>query len=154
MVEEIVSSAIVNFRKNHSPVQFTVHKPEEILLAPMDATLIEQVLVNLFDNAVEHGETTTEITIEISESDNVLHMLISDNGSGIPEGVFPHLFDGQASCYNSHADDRRNMGIGLCVCQSIIRAHGGAITARNNENGGACFEITMPAKEEDENEQA
>ena len=154
VVEEIVSSAIVNFRKNHSPVQFTVHKPEEILLAPMDATLIEQVLVNLFDNAVEHGETTTEITIDISESDNVLHMLISDNGAGIPEGVFPHLFDGQASCYNSHADDRRNMGIGLCVCQSIIRAHGGAITARNNEHGGACFEITMPAKEEGKNEQA
>lgn len=154
VVEEVVSSAIIKFRKNHSQVRFSVYKPEAILLAPMDATLIEQVLVNLFDNSVEHGDITTEIRIHISESDDKLHILISDNGIGIPEKLFPHLFDGQASCFNSHSDSHRNMGIGLSVCQSIIRAHNGLITAKNNENGGACFEINLPLREENEYEQA
>lgn len=154
VVEEVVSSAIVKFRKNHSQVQFIVCKPEAILLVPMDATLIEQVLVNLFDNAVEHGETTTEIRISISETTSKLHLSISDNGVGISDRIFPHLFDGQASCFNSDSDSHRNMGIGLSVCQSIIRAHGGIITAKNNESGGACFEITLPTEEDNEYEQA
>lgn len=152
VVEEIVSSAIVKFKKNNSSVRFIVNKPEEILLVPMDATLIEQVLINLFDNAVEHGETTQEIRISTTENNAHLHMLISDDGIGIPEKLFPHLFDGQASCYHSHSDGCRNMGIGLSVCQSIIRAHGGQISARNNRDGGACFEIILPMKEEYENE--
>lgn len=154
VVEEVVSSAIVKFRKSHASVHISVHKPDEILLAPMDATLIEQVLVNLLDNAMEHGETTSEIQIHIFLKGELLHLLVSDDGIGIPEKRFPHLFDGQASCSNSHSDGRRNMGIGLSVCQSIVRAHGGIITAYNNDKGGASFEITLPVSEDDENEQA
>lgn len=153
VVEEIISSAIVKFRSNHPQLQFIVKKPEEFLLAPMDATLVEQVLINLFDNAVEHGKSTSEIRIHIFEIKNTVSIEISDNGAGIPEHLFPHLFDGKASLFNPHSDnDRRNMGIGLSVCQSIIRAHGGSITARNNESSGACFVIALPTNEEKENE--
>lgn len=152
VVEEIVSSAIVKFRRSHEDIRVSVKKPEEILLAPMDATLIEQVLQNLFDNAVMHGKTTSAIAITIAEEDRRISIQVCDDGQGIQEQVFPHLFDGLASGYSAKSDDHRNMGIGLSVCQSILRAHGGSIQARNNENGGACFEIHLPAGEDNDYE--
>ena len=152
VVEEIVSSAIVKFRKNHEAVQVKVCKPEEILLAPMDATLIEQVLQNLLDNAAVHGQHTTEIKITIAGDDTDVRISVEDNGCGIDEHLFPHLFDGLASSCSPRSDDQRNMGIGLSVCQSIVRAHGGSIQAKNNQGGGACFEIRLPAGEDDDYE--
>jgi len=148
VIEEIVSSAIVKFHNNHPSIHVSVQKPEEILLAPMDATLIEQVLLNLFDNAAVHGKTTNSIVVSISSNGEMVYLEISDNGSGIDNRIFPHLFDGWASSYISKPDDHRNMGIGLSVCQSILRAHGGCITARNIINGGACFTISLPTEEE------
>ena len=155
MVEEVVAGAIVKFRKNHVHMRISVRKPEEILLAPMDATLVEQVIINLFDNVYEHGKGATEIEVEIIEKDGCVRLTVSDNGAGIPAGKLPHLFDGQTSASESEvSDNRRNMGIGLTVCRSIIRAHGGEIRAYNNRTGGASIEFMLPASEEDENEQA
>lgn len=153
VMEEILSSAIVKFKRNHPDIRVTVQKPLEILLAPMDATLIEQVLLNLFDNALIHGKTTSEIQISMWKEAEILKLRIRDNGEGIAPEVFPHLFDGKASIFNPHSDDHRNMGIGLSVCQSIIHAHGGKIQAENNKEGGASFLIQLPASEENEYEQ-
>lgn len=155
VVEEVVSSAIVKFRKNHPDMRVLVQKPEDILLAPMDATLIEQVIINLFDNVFEHGGNADRIVLRISKVGNSVRVTVSDNGKGIPVGKMPHLFDGQISSRESSvSDDRRNMGIGLSVCRSIVRAHSGDIRAYNNESGGASIEFDLPAGEEDENEQA
>lgn len=151
VVEEIVGGAIVKFRKGHPALAIAVQKPEKILLAPMDATLIEQVILNLLDNAVVHGKTTSRIRIAIAEEGDWLRVSVSDDGAGIPEGAFPHLFDGQLS---GRSGDHRNMGIGLSVCQSIIHAHGGRIAAKNNPAGGALFEFWLPAKEDAEHELA
>lgn len=148
VLEEIVSSAIVKFRATHETLQISVQKPEEILLAPMDGTLIEQVLLNLLDNAVVHGENATSIIIRIAADGDSVTIAVSDNGSGINQQVFPHLFDGFASAFTEKNVERRNMGIGLSVCQSIVKAHGGEISARNMPNGGACFEIRLPAGKE------
>lgn len=152
VVEEIVSSAIVKFRKNHPDIRISVQRPQEILLAPMDATLIEQVIVNLFDNAVTHGLHTTQIRVNIRAEGDFVLVRVCDNGVGISREMFAHLFDGQASAFRTHSDDQRSMGIGLSVCQSIIHAHGGEISARNGENGGACFEFSLPAEPEHEAE--
>lgn len=154
VVEEIVSSAIVKSRRNHPGIPVTVAKPDEILLAPMDATLIEQVLVNLLDNAVIHGRHTASIRIRIFSEDARVYIRVEDDGAGIAESLFPHLFDGYVSAYKEYTDTTRSMGIGLSVCQSIVRAHKGQITARNNESGGACFEFWLPAEEVDLNEPA
>lgn len=155
VVEEVVSGAIVKFRKNHADLKITVKKPEEILLAPMDATLVEQVIINLFDNVHEHGKNATAIEVTIAAVNKDVRITVSDNGAGIPSGKLSHLFDGQTSASESSvSDNRRNMGIGLTVCRSIIRAHGGEIRAYNNMQGGASIEFELPAGEEDENEQA
>jgi len=152
VIEEIVSSAIVKSRKNHPHIPVYVKKPDEILLAPMDATLIEQVLVNLLDNAVVHGRHVSAIHVHIYKESGRIYISVSDDGVGIPGGLFPHLFDGYASAYRGSTDDTRSMGIGLSVCQSIIEAHHGKITARNNDKGGASFEFWLPTEEDAEYE--
>ncbi len=70
VVEEIIGSAIVKFRRNNPTISMSVTKPEEILLAPMDATLIEQVLLNLFENVVAHGENASHIEVTIARAGN------------------------------------------------------------------------------------
>ena len=82
VLEEIVSSAIVKFRRHHPEVAVTVERPENILLAPMDATLIEQVLTNLFENAAIHGKNATAIRVTISQEPGRAAVTVEDNGAG------------------------------------------------------------------------
>ena len=147
VVEEIVGSAITKFRKTGGSISIQVHKPQDILLVPMEATLIEQVLLNLLENVVFHGKCATRIDIDIAEEPSRVCFHVSDNGAGIAEGVLPHLFDGSYAAQDSTArDDSRNMGIGLSVCQSIVAAHGGGMSARNNPSGGATLSFWLPKR--------
>lgn len=149
VVEEIVSSSIVKFHRNYPEMRVSVRRPEQILLAPMDATLIEQVLINLFENVVMHAQTATHITLSIQPHSDRVTFEVSDNGAGIPASMLPKIFEGYHTISNqSIADRRRNMGIGLSVCNSIIRAHGGTMRAYNNSEGGASFSFWLPCEED------
>lgn len=151
VMEEIISSAIVKFRRNYPEMELTVNRPEEILLVPMDATLIEQVLLNLMENAALHGEHTTRIRIDMSSELGRMYVTVADNGAGFSSHMLPRLFDDYAavSSGESPADKRRNMGIGLSVCRSIIRAHGGDIAAGNNKEGGGYIRFWLPCEEDE-----
>ena len=149
VVEEIVSSAIVKFRRNYPEMPVSVRRPEQILLVPMDATLIEQVLINLFENVVMHAGSATCITLTIQPQSDRVTFEVSDNGDGIPASLLPRIFDGYHSMHPQNtSDSRRNMGIGLSVCNSIIRAHGGKMQAYNNSEGGASFSFWLPCEED------
>lgn len=145
VMEEIVSSAIVKFHRTHADIPVLVDRPEEILLAPMDATLIEQVLINLFDNAATHGGHVREIHVSIVQEGEMLCVKVADDGVGLPRDALSEMFEGLRF---SRSDDGRNMGIGLSVCKSIIQAHKGYITAKNGANGGACFTFCLPLSNE------
>ena len=149
VVEEIVGSAIWRFRKNCcTDIPIAVTKPEEILLVPMDATLIEQVLLNLLENVARHSPSATEIFIEIRDEGSRVWLTVADNGDGIPPQLLGVLFDGYLPLGAVEASDRsRHMGIGLSVCRAIVRAHGGEIYARNRVGGGAEFRFWLPAEE-------
>lgn len=149
VVEEIVGSSIVKFRRNNPTISISVTKPEEILLAPMDATLIEQVLLNLFENVVAHGENASHIEVTIARAGNHAVLSVEDDGVGFPESLLKSVFDGRAMLLRSQPDGRRNMGIGLSVCRSIIRAHGGDITASNRARGGGYVKFWLPCEEEE-----
>lgn len=151
VVEEIVGSAIRRFRKNcNTDIPIAVKKPEEILLVPMDATLIEQVLLNLLENVARHSPSATEIFIEIRQEGCRVWLTVADNGDGIPPQLLGVLFDGYLPLGAETATDRgsRHAGIGLSVCRAIVRAHGGEIYARNKIDGGAEFRFWLPAEEE------
>ena len=129
-------------------ITVTVKKPDEILLAPMEATLIEQVLINLLENVVHHGKGATEIVLEITSDGKRAVFQVSDNGAGIDPGILPHLFDGSGLVKeNALKDGNRNMGIGLSVCRSIVAAHGGGMSAHNNASGGATVGFWLPMEE-------
>ena len=149
VIEEIVGSAIVKFRKNHPDVSVTVDRPEHILLCPMDATLIEQVLVNLFENVAIHAENADRITVRIEKKSDRAIIAVEDNGAGFSRDQLNAPFDGHCTPKNAVSDNHRNMGIGLSVCRSIVRAHGGDISIGNLSGGGASVRFWLPCEEDD-----
>ena len=144
IVEEVFSEAVMNFRKRYGDVKVSVSVPEEVLLVPMDAMLIEQVIFNLMDNARTHGRSTANILLYARREADCVVIGVEDDGVGIAPETLSHLFDGslQLSGHGA-ADTTRCMGIGLSVCRSIVEAHGGHIRAENLPQGGALFEFTL-----------
>ena len=122
--------------------------PEDILIVPMDAMLIEQVLVNLLENAVMHGEGMTKLELRVYAEDQQAVFEVRDNGCGIPKEKLQDLFIGfyeqKEGSIDSH---KKNTGIGLSVCATIVSAHGGMISAENLPDGGALFRFTLRLEE-------
>ena len=105
------------------------------------------MVLNLLENAAYHGKHTTKIRITSKHDGHFVSITISDNGAGISKEKLAKLFAGSLGSYNQNADEHKHMGIGLSVCKSIIKAHGGSMSACNNEQGGASFTFTLPEKE-------
>lgn len=148
VLEEIIGSAVLKYHQTPDSLPVHVDTSETILMAPMDAVLIEQVLINLFDNVSAHAEGATQIWLHILPGEGRITLSVEDDGAGIPAAQLPHVLDGTVQTHRLRADDRRSMGIGLSVCRSIIRAHGGELTAGNSAHGGAAFRFDLPCKEE------
>ena len=147
-VEELIGESVFKFKKRFPNQSITVKVPKELLIVPMDAMLIEQVIINLLENAVIHGKNATEISIVVSTQDSYAVFELSDNGCGIDENILPNIFEGYyKQAYGNKGDNKRNMGIGLSVCQTIIKAHNGVLTAENKQSGGAVFRFTLPLEE-------
>lgn len=153
--EEVIGEAASKFVRRFPNIKLTVSVPDELLFIPMDPLLIEQVLENLMENSVLHGKTTSHIEISVQRLGNYAVFSVKDDGIGISDEVKPHLFDGRASGHSSseYADSKKNMGIGLSVCMSIVRAHGGEMTASDLPSGGADFHFTLPLEENKSYEQ-
>lgn len=147
--EEVLGEAVQKFRRRFPSVEVSVTVPEELLIVPMDAILIEQVLSNLMENAVAHGETTTHVQLTLRSENGYACFTVTDNGQGIPERDLPTLFDGSLKHNETTGGDgKRNMGLGLSVCLAIVRAHGGTMSARNLSSG-AEFTFRLPLPKED-----
>ena len=144
VLEELIDAVLVKFRK-HCPAQtVTVEIPEDFISIPMDAILIEQVLINILENAVDHAIGMTELKLSVTIENNLAIFCISDNGCGIPADRIDKIFTGYLDRDQTPADgSRSNMGIGLSVCAAIIKAHNGEIHARNNASGGATFSFAL-----------
>lgn len=145
-VEEVVADTLQKFRSRFPQSDITLQMPPELLMAPMDAMLIEQVLINLLENAVLHASGATQIILRVTHPDNAAVFEVIDNGCGIPNARLSTLFRPTPRA-EGQTDSHRNMGIGLSVCETIIRAHQGALTVRNREGGGAVFQFTLPLEE-------
>lgn len=153
LLEEVVSEAVLRLRKRLPQADIQVHIPEDFLLIPMDATLIEQVLINLMENAYYHGNSSEPIILNVFVRDEQVCFEILDFGNGIPEDKLPTIFDGNPSTPNQSGDSRKGMGIGLTICRTIILAHQGEIHAENHEHG-AKLSFCLPLREEEEENDA
>lgn len=145
IVEEVVSEAILRLQKRLPDIRIQVSMPEDFLMIPMDPTLIEQVLLNLLENAFVHSSSKEPIDLIITEEPDFVSFTVKDYGIGLDPDQIPHIFDGQ---YTSAASDGyKGIGIGLSICRTIIRAHKGEIYAANHDSG-ATFSFTLPKEKE------
>jgi len=143
VLEELIDAVLVKFRKHYPKQAVHVQLPDTFVSIPMDAMLIQQVLMNLLENAVFHAHGMKNLWLNVTVENRKAIFVVADDGCGIlpsrMEGLFTGLLDSEAPTDNS----RSNMGIGLSVCSAIIRAHGGEITAANRPDGGAEFTFAL-----------
>ena len=81
--EEVLSAAAMKFQRHYPATRVEISAPDTLLMIPMDIILIEQVLINLMENAVQHGKTTTQISLRLTRSDDLAVFEVSDDGQGI-----------------------------------------------------------------------
>lgn len=143
-LDELIDAVIVKFRKHYPNQPLALELPQDLVMIPMDPILIQQVLINLLENAVQHSQGMTRLALQVIALQGQAIFRVCDNGCGIREERLPHLFTGAYSPADKPADNSRSsMGIGLSVCATIIRAHGGTISARNLPEGGAEFQFIL-----------
>ena len=148
IVEEVVAEAVQRLKKRFPSASIIVHVPTDYLLIPMDAILIEQVLINLLENALIHSGSSHSPELTVTDHPDHVTFCVKDFGHGLNPDVIPDIFSD--ICHNTGSvDSHKGMGIGLSICKTIIDAHNGYIEAKNHTNG-ALFLFTLP-KEEEEN---
>lgn len=154
LMEEIIGECVTNFRKRCPDICLNVRIPDDPVCVNVDAMLIEQVIMNLLDNAVHHAEGMTELNIDVSVRRKNAVVEVSDNGKGLDPSILNDIFKGQLSGGNGQlVDGNKFRGIGLAVCRTIVNAHGGRISADNLPRGGAIFRFTLPLEDEENEHQ-
>ena len=149
VLEELIDAVLVKFQKRYPGQAVKVTIPDDFVSIPMDAMLIEQVLINLLENAVQHAEGMKSLELSVKVSESLAVFEVTDNGCGIPREIMGELFKGYFEKKEASDSHRDNSGIGLSVCAAIVKAHGGEIYARNRREGGAVFGFTLGLEEEE-----
>ena len=148
ILDELLDALLTKFRKHYPSQQVQLQIPEETVSIPMDAILIEQVLMNLLENAVFHAHGMRNLWLKVELRGNKAVFCVQDDGCGIPpermQGLFTGLLDSEAPTDTS----RSNMGIGLSVCRAIVKAHGAELQAKNRKEGGAEFSFALEVTED------
>lgn len=146
-VEEVVAEALQKMEKRHPECIIRVKIPDEFIMLPMDAILIEQVIINLLENALYHSQSNKPIDFIVENMGKEISFTVRDYGVGIPVNKLNDLFDGKDYADTHSGDTHKGMGIGLSICKTIITAHHGTLTGKNHEHG-AEFTFTLPKAKE------
>lgn len=147
-MEEVIGSAVSHMERSYPGREIQVETPDDFRLVPMDAKLMEQVLTNLLDNAVKHTTPEEKISVVASYTKDTVSVAVKDEGEGIAEEDIPKLFQIFYTSNTRSTDVKRGIGLGLTICETVVKAHGGTISARNRQDKkGAEFILTLPMGE-------
>jgi two-component system sensor histidine kinase KdpD len=141
-LEEVVGSALERLEKSLGDRKVTVALPEDLPLVPMDATLMEQVFMNLLENGARHTPAGTGLEVSATVQADAVAIAVADRGAGIAKEDLEKVFD---KFY--HHPSSPGAGLGLAICRAIVNAHGGRIWAENRPGGGAVFRFTLPLRD-------
>ncbi len=140
LIEEAGALGLAGAREQSVQLRFNLDPDADLVLA--DRVQIQQVLVNLFRNALEAMAQAPKRELTVTNrkvADDMIEIDVSDTGTGFHDDVKPNLFQ------TFFTTKETGMGVGLSISRSIIEAHGGRMWADNNAAGGATFRFTLPA---------
>lgn len=140
-VDELIGSALERCKDALSKHPLTLHVQKGLPLLNLDGVLIEQLLINLLENAARYSPAQGTITVAALQTPYAVEISVSDSGSGIPPGSEASIFERYKRLAGKHAE---GMGLGLAICKGITEAHGGHIWTHNQPQGGATFTFTLP----------
>lgn len=146
VLDDVLYSAVQRVRKRAGGRSVSVSGPPELLLVPMDGTLVEQALVNIIDNAIRHTPEGSSISVaaRLSGDGSLIEFSVEDDGPGFPPALLPRVFDLYAAGAPERKRGKGGVGLGLGICRAIVEAHGGTIAAENRSGGGARVTFTLP----------
>ena len=141
-LDEMIGAVLTRLQSALVERRVRLDLAESLPLVSCDEVLIEQVLVNLIENAIKHTPPQTAIDIGAEVIDAALVVRVRDHGDGLPVGEEMRVFE-KFHRINSEGP-QSGFGLGLTICKYIIEAHGGTISAHNRNDGGAEFRFTLP----------
>lgn len=147
VVDDIVAEALRHIDRHAVEHHITSDCGELPLLVRADARLIMQLLINLVNNAIKYSPAGSHIAIRAFREAEHAVIEVSDDGPGIPDTQKAQVFEMFYTGSKRVADSRRSLGLGLSLCRSIVHAHGGELTLRDNTPHGCIFSFTLPLSE-------
>jgi two-component system sensor histidine kinase KdpD len=149
LMDDMIAEAVRHMGRRLESFHLDMLRSESLLFVQADARLIVQVIFNLLDNAVKYAPAGSEIRVTTLDLGSRVAVRVADRGPGIPDEEKAHIFDMFYTGGNLAGDSRRGLGLGLALCQSIMKAHHGTIEARDQVPHGTVFELTFPRDEVD-----
>ena len=144
VLDEVVGAALASAKRSLAGREVKLALPADTPLVQLDAVLIEQVLVNLLENAAKYTPAASVVTVAAETGTGEMTISVSDNGPGLRPGEEEHVFE---KFYRGSPESATGgVGLGLAICRSIVEAHGGKIRAGRSAAGGARFSFTLPQK--------
>lgn len=139
IMDDVIDEALKHIDRNKVEHDIEVCRPEELIIANIDAKLIMQVVINIVNNAIKYTQAGSIIKIAYGNKNDMVYVNISDNGPGMDDTIKEHVFDMFYTGQNKIADSKRSMGLGLALCKSVVEAHGGSIEVKDNIPFGCIF---------------
>ncbi len=140
-LEEVVGISLLRLDDRLAGLEVSVDLPSSLPLVPMDSLLIEQVFINLLENAIKYANHGGRIDISAETRDGSVVVSVADRGPGIPAGEEERIFDKFGRLGDGSGG---GVGLGLAICRGIVLAHGGRIWAEARTGGGAAFRFALP----------
>jgi two-component system sensor histidine kinase KdpD len=141
LLSDVVGVALLRTEDQLREHPLTTRLPTDLPLVPVDEILLEQVFVNLLENAARHTPAGTPIEIGAVAQPGEVVVTLADRGPGIPPGEEERIFE---KFHRLGSSPGRGVGLGLTICRGIVTAHGGRIWAEARPGGGALFRFTIP----------
>ncbi len=145
-LEEVIGAALSRLEAPLADRPVNIQLPADLPFVPIDSVLIEQVLINLLENAIKYTPLRSPIDLSASQDGALVVIEVADRGPGLPPGDEQRIFE---KFYRSRAPHNGSgVGLGLTICRGMVEAHGGRIWAENRSGGGAAFRFTLPIEPE------
>jgi two-component system sensor histidine kinase KdpD len=143
-IEEVVGAALNRMEDRLQGRDVQTDIPPDLPLVPYDSVLIEQVLINLIENATKYTPPGSPIHVAARAKEAEIEIAVADRGPGIATEDAERVFD---KFYRAREGEGGGVGLGLTICRGIVDAHGGRIWVEPREGGGASFRFTLPLRD-------